>query len=100
MEKDHRVCISPCKQLNGKTLVSDVNRIILDVAANFDGAVVTNHDYSDIVSQKQGKRTVLLHKNSFSPLNFPFSLLGWFNVMRNIVNFQWIGDEINFVTKN
>lgn len=55
MEKQSRVCISPCKQLNGACVVSDFNRVLLTIAAEHDAAVITNNTFKDIVIDRPGK---------------------------------------------
>lgn len=51
MKDDGKVIITPCKCLNGQSLISYDDRFILDLAYKFDGVVISNDNFRDLFNE-------------------------------------------------
>lgn len=56
--------LTPCKNLGGKKSISYDDRFILDIAAGFDAAIISNDNYNDLIGKKPGKLDSI-HKLEF-----------------------------------
>lgn len=56
LASDGRVVFSPCKELDdGTKITSNGDRVILDFAADFDAAVISNDNYSTLSKESESK---------------------------------------------
>lgn len=56
LESEGKVVFSPCKNLpNGKKVTSYDDRFILDFAADYDAAVISNDNYRDLSKESESK---------------------------------------------
>lgn len=53
--KADRVILTPCKNLRGQHTTSYDDQMILDMAVQTDGAVISNDSYNDLVDKNPGK---------------------------------------------
>lgn len=60
LESEGKVICSPCKNLpNGKTVTSYDDRFILDFAADYDAAVISNDNYRDLSKESESKCAIV-----------------------------------------
>lgn len=50
-----KVVLTPCKNLPGNRSSSYDDRFILEIAENFDGAIVSNDNYADLLKENPSK---------------------------------------------
>lgn len=50
-----KVVLTPCKNLPGNRSSSYDDRFILEIAENFDGAIVSNDNYTDLLKENPSK---------------------------------------------
>lgn len=97
MEKTQRVCISPCKQLNGECVISDFNRVLLTIAAEFDAALISNKSFNDIAYERPGKDAlgcIILFYYLIIFYYPTFLLLEWQQIIdNNEINYTWESDQ-------
>lgn len=53
LQKQGRVILTPCKNLPGKHSVSYDDRFILDLAVEFDAAIISNDNYRDLLREDE-----------------------------------------------
>lgn len=53
LHKQGKIVLTPCKNLPGKNAVSYDDRFIMDLAAEFDAAVVSNDNYRDLLLENE-----------------------------------------------
>lgn len=53
MQKQGRVIFTPCKNLPGKNSVSYDDRFILDLAVEFDAAIISNDNFRDLLREDE-----------------------------------------------
>lgn len=63
LEKEGKVVFSPCKNLpNGQKVTSYDDRFILDFAADYDAAVISNDNYRDLSRENESKSSNILQQ--------------------------------------
>lgn len=67
-----KVLLTPCKNLPGKRAISYDDRIILDIAAGFDAAIISNDNYADLIDKKPGKLKLMPFSNSSNQIEILF----------------------------
>lgn len=66
LHKQGKIVLTPCKNLPGKNAVSYDDRFIMDLAHEFDAAVVSNDNYRDLFEENnQSSYFVAAHLNIF-----------------------------------
>lgn len=94
--------LTPCKNLPGKRAISYDDRIILDIAAGFDAAIISNDNYADLIDKKPGKLKLMPFSNSSNQIEILFFFLfsshsEWDEIIKNrVVGFTWCNDLIIF----
>lgn len=50
-----KIVVTPCKNLPGQRSTCYDDRFILTVAKNFDGAIISNDNYADLLQEDEGE---------------------------------------------
>lgn len=74
MVNEGRVIVTPCKNLPGNRSTSYDDRFIIEIAAAFDAAVISNDNFSDLLNEDPSKYSNFssVTNRSEKPFQFPF----------------------------
>lgn len=73
LAREKKVILTPCKNLPGNRSSSYDDRFILEIAANFDAAIISNDNFSDLLNENQSKfcrSVVVLKRKKIKYFNF------------------------------
>lgn len=57
LQREGKVIFTPCKNLPGKSVTSYDDRFIMDLALEFDAAIISNDNYRDLVHESESRRS-------------------------------------------
>lgn len=52
----NKLIVTPCKNLPGQRSICYDDRFILDAAVEFEGVIISNDNFSDLLEEREGKR--------------------------------------------
>lgn len=53
--KENKVLLTPCKNLPGNRSASYDDRFIVEIAAEFDGVIISNDNFADLLNENESK---------------------------------------------
>lgn len=56
--KQGKIVLTPCKNLPGKKSTSYDDRFIMDLAVEFDAAIISNDNYRDLLSENEESKLI------------------------------------------
>lgn len=62
LQREGKVIFTPCKNLPGKSVTSYDDRFIMDLALEFDAAIISNDNFRDLAQESESE---LIRKVSF-----------------------------------
>lgn len=68
--RQQKVVLTPCKNLPGNYSTSYDDRLILEIAASFDAAIVSNDNFADLLNEKSGWYPFLLRRDPRQMIRF------------------------------
>lgn len=63
LHKQGKVVLTPCKNLPGHNAISYDDRFIMDLASEFDAAVISNDNYRDLFHENEKSKLLTGGKN-------------------------------------